>query len=52
MGNYISAAAPLFTQFEAYMQASDRWSPYAYGMNLAAFDKYCKYMFSEATTLT
>ena len=52
MGNYISAAAPLFTQFEANMQASCKWSPYAYGMNLAAFDKYCKHMFPKATTLT
>lgn len=52
MSDYISAAAPLFMQFEAYMQASDKWNPYAYGENLAAFDKYCRNSFPEAMTLT
>lgn len=52
MGNYISAAAPLFIRFEAYMRASDKWNPYAYGENLAAFDKHCRNNYPEATTLT
>ena len=52
MGNYTSAAASLFEQFETYMQASDKWNPNASGENLAAFDKYCKNKFPEATTLT
>lgn len=52
MGKYMSAAAPLFVRFEAYMQASDKWSPYAYALNLAAFDKYCKDRHPESTTLT
>ncbi len=52
MSNYISAAASLFMQFEAYMQASGKWNPYAYGENLAAFDKYCRDSHPQATTLT
>lgn len=52
MGNYISAAASLFARFEAYMQASDKWNPYAYGENLSAFDRYCKANYPEASTLT
>ena len=52
MGNYKSAAAPLFMRFEAYMQASGKWNPYAYGENLAAFDRYCKDNHPEATALT
>ena len=52
MGNYTSAAAPLFMRFEAYMQASDKWSPYAYSSNLAAFDSYCGERYPKATTLT
>lgn len=52
MGNYKSAAASLFMRFEAYMQASDKWNPYASGENLAAFDKYCKNTYPETTTLT
>lgn len=52
MGNYTSAAAALFEQYETYRQASDKWNPNASGENLAAFDKYCRNKFPEATTLT
>ena len=52
MGNYKSAAASLFEQFETYMRASDKWNPNASGENLAAFDKHCWKMYPEATTLT